>query len=858
MSLYKPYRRAGKSLRKKVIRRHYILVRISALLLCLVSAAFSQWRITTVAGGSDAGDGGPSQQASLRFVQGLALSPAGDIFLADSDDHRIRRIDPQGRISTVAGDGLPGRLGDSGPAHLSRVNTPYGLSFGPNNDLYIADLGNARVRRINSAGTIETVAGAGIGGVTLQAPRNVLAAPDGRLFISDFAANRILILEARGNFNVLPAPNPNFSSPAALTLDPSGHLYIADSGNGRVLRYSNQGVYTVFASGLDRPTGLAWHPNGYLLVADIRGDFLWRVTPDPQGSPKLESVPTGGRDVAVDRSARTVTAGGTWVRRTLPSGLLEILVGNEFSTFRGENVSALQARLHRPTAVAMDSQSNLYFSDTGNHRVRRIDPQGVITTIAGTGEPGFRGDAGPARLAQLNSPGALAVDSFDNLYIADTANHRVRVVSKAGVILTAAGTGRTEFSNDNILATQANLSLPSGLAIDTQNRIFVSERNGQRIRRFTLSGRIETVAGSGLRGVPLENSEALLAPLNEPTALALDGAGNLYFVDRANHALRKVDARTQRLTTLASQLKAPESLAVSSAGVVYFSEAQSHTISRLSLDGKITLLAGRPNTNGFNAENGNADALTLNEPQGLFLRGESTVFFADRLNDRIRRLEAPPEVLVSDSQSKANAVHAATFNGGPIAPGLLMTLFTPPTPNPQFSEITIDGFPAAISFANSSQLNFQVPYAIAGRTQAVLEFRNGGLLIDRLICNVAPAAPAFFERADQRGQIIAVLPNGQLNSDAQPARPGEILVLYGTGEGLRMNVEGYDVPFLGAQVDIQGLATEVLYAGATPGFPGLFQVNLRVPQSLRAAGAVQVNLRVGTTRNPTTQTIFVY
>ncbi len=854
MSLYCPYRPAQKSLRKIARPRHYHLVRTSALFLLAASAAFPQWRVTTLAGGSEAGDGGPSTRASLRFVQGVAVSPSGDIFLADSDDHRIRRIDAQGRITTLAGDGLPGRNGDNGPSHLARVNTPYGLAYGPNNDLYIADLGNARVRRINSAGQIETAAGAGIGGVSLQAPRNVLAAPDGRLYISDFAANRILILEPRGNFNVLPAPNPNFNSPAGLTLDPSGNLYIADSGNGRVLRYSVNGVYTVHASGLDRPTGLAWHPNGYLLIADVRGDFLWRVN----ANQTIDTTATGGRDVAVDRSARTLTAGGTWVRRTLPSGLLEILIGNEFNTFRGENIPALQARLQRPSGVAIDSHNNVYFSDTQNHRVRRVDSQGIVSTIAGTGEPGFRGDAGRATQAQLNAPTALAVDALDNLYIADSGNQRVRVVSSSGVILTAAGTGRAEFSNDNILAAQASLSGPTGLAIDAANRVYVSERTGQRIRRFTLGGRIETVAGAGARGVPLENSEALLAPLNEPTALSLDAAGNVYFVDRANNALRKVDVRTQRLTTLASQLKTPESIAVSPMGIVYFSESQAHTISRIGLDGKIVIIAGRPNENGFNAENGNAEALTLNEPQGLALQGESTLYFADRLNDRIRRLESPPEVITGDSQTRMIAAHAATFTSGPIAPGLLMTLFTPPTGNPQNSEVTIDGFPAPISFANRTQINFQVPYAIAGRNAAVLEFRNGGLLIDRIVCNVASAAPAFFEVAGKRGQTVAVMPNGQLNGEENPARPGDIVTLYGTGEGLRMNLNGYEVPFLSALVDIHGLPTEVLYAGGAPGFPGLFQVNLRVPNSLRAAGGVSVNLKVGAARNPTTQTIFVY
>jgi uncharacterized protein (TIGR03437 family) len=824
------------------------------LSLSLSLAALAQWRVSTVAGGSEAGDGGPSRLASLRFVQGLAVSPAGDIFLADSDDHRIRRISSDGRISTVCGDGLPGRSGDPGPARLARLNTPYGLSYGPDGALYIADLGNARIRRIRADGILETIAGAGIGGVHLTAPRNVLAAPDGRVFISDFAAHRILILEPRGNFNALPAPSPNFNSPAGLALDPAGHLYIADSANGRVLRYSNQGVYTVHASGLDRPTGLAWHPDGYLLIAGASGDFLWRVNPGL----KLITLPTGGRDVAVDRSAHTVTAGGSWVRRVAPSGLIEILVANEFQTFRGENVLATEARLHRPSAVALDSQQNLYIADTLNHRIRRVDRQGKISTFAGTGEPGFRGDGGPALFAQLNAPAALVFDAFDNLYVADTLNHRVRVVSPSGVIQSAAGTGRAEFSLDGLLATQAALSLPSGLAIDSEGRIYVSERGAHRIRRFTPGGRIQTVAGSGVRGVTAENSEPLLAPLNEPTAIAVDAASNLYIVDRGNHALRKLDAQSQRISTIAAQLKTPESIAVSRKGVLYFTESHDHTISRVLADGKLERIAGRPGENGFNAENGSVESLTLNEPQGLAIASDHTIYFADRLNDRIRRLEAPPETVIEESRAKTVALHAANFRSGPLAPGLLMSLFTAPIAEPRFSEITIDGFPATLSYTGPTQINFQIPYAIAGRASVTLELRNKGLLLDGFPVPVQATVPAFFEAPAGKGQIVAVLPNGQLNGEQHPARPGDILALYGTGEGLRLTSNGYEIPYFSASVDINGQPVEVLFAGGAPGFPGLFQVNLRVPLNLRAAGSVPVKLQVGSARNPTTQTIFVY
>jgi uncharacterized protein (TIGR03437 family) len=787
-------------------------------------------------------------------VQGVAVGPTGEIYLADADDHRLRRIGLDGRITTLAGDGLPGRDGDGGPATAARLNTPYGISLGARGEVYIADLGNSRVRRIASDGTIATIAGGGVPGATLQSPRNVLAAPDGRVYISDFASHRVLILEPRGNFNQLPDPSPRFQSPAGLALDPSGNLYIVDSGNARVLRYSTQGVYTVVASGLEVPTGLAWHPSGYLLIANARGDFLTRVE---AGQPPAV-VSTGGRDVAVDRSARIVVAGGTWVRRTAPSGLVDLLVGNLFQTFRGENVPGPAARLFRPSGVARDSQGRIYFADSQNHRIRCLDSQGLVRTVAGTGEPGFRGDGGPALSAQLNSPGALAVDAFDNLYIADTGNHRVRVLSPAGAIRTVAGTGRVEFSADNQPASEAALVLPSGLAIDSDGRIYVSERGSHRVRRFTPGGAITTVAGTGVRGVPVENSSAILASLNEPMGIALDPVGDLYVADRSNHALRVVDAKTGRLRTLLTNLRAPESLAVSPAGVVYFSESQTHTISRLTPGGPRNLIAGRVNENGFNAENGDATALTLNEPTGLALIGESTLLFADRLNDRIRCLEAPATQSPELSISPFRILNAASFAPGPLAPGLLVSVFTPPTPQPERTEVTVDGFRATIGFASATQVNFQVPYAVAGRPAAAVEFRQSGQLLDRQLLPVAAAAPALFELSSPKGQVVAVLPNGQLNSEANPARPGDIVVLYATGEGLRTDRNGVEAPFLPAAVEINGLSSEVLYAGAAAGFGGVMQINVRIPASLRGAGSVAVVLRVGGYRNPPAQTIFVF
>ncbi|GAB4369835.1 MAG: hypothetical protein OHK0021_12760 [Bryobacter sp.] len=824
----------------------------AALMLTLPAAqvqaqtSASPWQLSPLAGGNAVGDAGAAREASLRFVQGLAVAANGDVYLADADDHRVRVIRAaSGLIETVAGDGFPGTG--------ARLNTPFGLALTASGELIIADLGNAQIRRLNADGSLTNLPGP-----AYVAPRNVVAAPAGRIYVSDFGANRVYRIEADGRHFALPPPTPNFSAPAGLALDPAGNLYIADSGNGRVLRYSNQGVYTEFAATLGNPTGLAWHNTGALLITDARGDFLTRQPANGEAT----RLPLGGRDVATDSSGNVYTAQGAWVRKLSANGLLEILTDPRYQTFRGENVAALQARLHLPTGLAKDSQGNVYFCDTGNHRVRVVRNDGRIATVAGTGEPGFAGDGGPGVRAQLNTPTALAVDSFDNLYIADTLNHRVRVLSSSGVLRTVAGNGRAEFSLDGLPPTEAALSLPSGLAVDAEGRILVAERGAHRVRRFTLAGRIETLVGSGVRGPAAETDQATIATFNEPTALALDGEGRLYIVDRANLAIRRFDPTTGRLSTLLGQLADPAGLAVAADGTLYYAEARRHTVSRWQAGAPPVLLAGRAGENGLNAEAGEALALTLNEPTGLLLLNSHTLVLADRLNHRLRLLTGPPpapagsEVPIEPAPVRQYLLtHAATFAPSPLVPGLLMTLFTPPLANPISAVIEIDGFPAPISFRGAGQVNFQVPYAVAGRSAAPLTLRHAGAEVHREVVMLAAAAPGLFTNGPN-GEALAVLPNGALNGPANPARAGDILTLYGTGDGLRTVRNGQEVPFQTVSVTLGGQPAEVLYAGAAPGFPGLLQLNVKVPElALRETGAVPIQLRVGTATSPTGTTI---
>jgi uncharacterized protein (TIGR03437 family) len=462
--------------------------------------------INSIAGNRPNGYGGDSGAASastLNMATGVAADAFGNLYIADSLNARVRKIpsvngaSPQ--INTVAGGGVYSFSGDGGPANGALMNVPEGVALGADGSVYFADSANNRVRRVAPSGVISTIAGNGTAG-----------------FSGDNGSG----------------PAAQLSTPEGVAVDALGNVYIADSGNNRVRKVTPAGAISTFAgtgtagssgdggpaasAALSTPFGLTLDAAGNLYITEFSGDRVRKIA-------AVNGAISG-------------------------SSTISTVAGNGVGGYSGDGSQAVNAELNGPKAVAVDAAGDIYIADAANNAVRLVTTAtGKISTAVGTGAAGFTGDLGLATAAQVTDPTGLALDSAGNLYIADGST-RVRKVYADGIIVTIAGNGSRGFSGDGGVATSAELSGPSGLAVNASGGLYVTDSANNAIRLLTplaaalsiaavtnsasnltgpiAPGEVVTIYGSGLG--PAQLAQMQIDPVYNRVSDSLAGTSVLF------------------------------------------------------------------------------------------------------------------------------------------------------------------------------------------------------------------------------------------------------------------------------------------------------------------------------------------
>ncbi len=556
------------------------LISESIAVIQRIDTSFGVSTMTTLAGviGGSSDDGVPATGALLESIDALAFDRQGRLLLTNAARSCVRRIEDDGTITTMAGVcGVAGFAGDGGPAHGALLNRPQGLAVASDGRIFIADAINEAIRVVDDNGVISTVAGSGA---------LALGGGDG---------GAALLAQV---------------SPSALAIDSLDRLLMIDLNTVRRLETDGT-IVTVVGSRVSLADG-----------APPTLRHLAATTTALAFPAALATGYPGSRVVIADPIANTIVA--------VVGGLLEVVAGTGTFGAAGDGGPAIDAQLGGPLGVAVDGLGRIVIADTLNHRIRRVDVDGTISTIAGSGRLGLID--GPAASAQLNLPSSVDVDDAGAVYFADTGNHCVRVITD-GVIRTVAGSGVAGFGGDGQPAVHALLHSPGGVAVDHDGRVYVADTGNARVRRIGLDGSIETVAGTGAAGFDGDGGPARNAQMVAPTGIAIDDLGGVVVADPIDSRIRRID-----------------------------------------VDGVISTIVGSTRS-GSSGDGGPALAALLTDPMAVAVDAEGRLFMADTHEGQVREIDGQG-VMRTTVGAVARIGHVA-FNDPLLnfgGPGKILTL----------------------------------------------------------------------------------------------------------------------------------------------------------------------------------------
>ena len=878
-----------------------LVLQITAVLLISVTGAgvaTAQFLSNTTAfAGIDTtagnGDGGPAYYSTLTFPTSITGDAKGNTYLAEAS--RIRKIDAAGVITTIAGGGQANPFDSSGPALSADVFDTRDVKVDSKGNVYFSQK-RVNIRRLTPDGILSTYAGH-IGGIYNGEGVAALSAgitPEGiaidaldQVYFADASSVRVRVIRADGNVYTVagtgvsgtagengPALQAQLINPSALAFDAAGNLYIADSQ--RVVKVDRNGILTRIAGNLgntdpDEVAALSTQVNATAIAVDAAGSII-------VGTPRIRRITPDGVIHAVtlhwdfitpfteacgDALHSSVYAGALWtdaagnievanpifgrVEQITRTGRISTIAGDGPNRFTGDGGPVANATFAGPTGIAFDKNGNLYVADTLNNRIRRIDKNGIITTVVGDGGPTY--DQDPACTADsdafLRQPAAITFDTNGELFIADTGKDRVlriapegtrsiAVKAPVGVAVDAAGNvyaaSRTygqvfEFGPNGTARALASRGASGQMAFDGFGNLFIPA--GYEVDRFGVTGSLGPVAGTGeYRTSIAPGFTGLQAEIGYPSAVAFDAGGSLYIADSLKGAIQRISAQCYVLFDKAGPQ--PSGLAFDAGGALYISDAHQGVIWK---------------------------STPLFPPVRV---GPTPMFSADAVQSAvpvpfIQPLGQPPLPAYSP----------------PIAPGELVVLrgecmgpFEPVTTrldaNGQLPssaggvQITANGTPVPLLSVSSGEILAVAPFELDSSSGAQWSLTYGGITANAG-SSVNPAAPAVF-MLDGAGSGFAAAVNqdGSINSQANPAAKGSIMALFMTGLGQTepVGIDGQSgrPPFASlkqpVQVTIGGQTALVLYAGLAPGFTGLYQVNIQLPVGIKG-GAATVTVSSG-------------
>ncbi len=600
-------------------------MRICNLLLITLFALTTSFQatadvITTIAGGGPANI--PAIEANIAAPSGVAIDSQGNYYIAATYQNRVFKINTAGTITIFAGRGgsMGGFSGDGGPAVDADLSYPVSLAIDSADNVFIGDGRNRRIRRVDAAtGIITTIAGNG----------SPFYGGDGGL-----------------------ATSAGMYWPEGIAIDNAGNILFSSDHRIRKIDAAS-GIITTIAG------------NGNRYFCGDGGPATSACLGDPDG---LTLDTAGNIYVAAQRDRR--------VRRIdAQTGIITTVAGNGSGGTGGDGGLAIDSQLHTPKSVAFDSAGNLYISDA-IHVIRRVDAiTGIISTVAGNGSWGYTGDGGPASSAQFLWPFDIAIDSADNILIADFGNNRIRLIDNlTNTINTVAGNGDQHFTSDGVAAINAEFYGVSDIAIDSSGNLYLAQ--GARIKRVdAITGILTTVAGNGsyLLG---DGGPAIDAGLGGWLSIAVDNAGNLFITDIDYGRVRRVDAASGIITTVAgnsdfgfygdggpatdSALFMPVETAIDDAGNLFIVDSQNFRIRRVdAMTGIITTVAG----NGDYMHSGDGGFATdagIPQPMGIALDPVGNLYIDQ--GDRIRRVDAATQIITTIA---GNGFYGFSGDGGP-------------------------------------------------------------------------------------------------------------------------------------------------------------------------------------------------